>query len=484
MARRSLIEQLDEAVEAVLARSDAPLPRVSPRIAPLVRMAAELRELPRENFKTHLKTELERRTSMSAPAKSVATVEHALTPYLAFKDAARAIDFYKRAFGARETMRLADPNGKIGHAEIVIGHSPIMLSDEYPDHGAISAETLGDSPVKIHLYVNDVDALTKQAIAEGAKVVRPVEDQFYGDRSGQLADPFGYTWILSTRKEMVTPEEVQRRFDALMKQPESTKPAASPLPPGQHTLTPYIVVQDAPTLIEFVEHTFNAKKIFQAIGSAGGIHAEVLIADSKLMIGGGSPELSWRGESRPVALHVFVKDTDAVYRRALEAGAVSLQAPVDRDFGERVGGVKDPSGNHWYIATWLGKGHMPEGLRTVTPFLHPLRAEPVIQFLRRAFGAQEIVKHASPDGVVHHAKIKIGDSVLEMSEAHEPYQPMSSTFYLNVPDVDATYRQALAAGATSITEPADQSYGARSGGVKDAFGNEWYLATPLKEVTP
>jgi PhnB protein len=482
MVRRSLIEQLDNAVEAVLACSEAPLPRVSPRIAPLVHLAAELRNLPRESFKARLKTELERRTSMSAPAKSVAPVQHAITPYLAFKDAARAIDFYRRAFGATETMHLTDPSGKIGHAEIVIGNSSIMLSDEYPDYGAISAETLGGSPVKIHLYVNDVDALAKQAVAEGAKVARPVEDQFYGDRSGQFADPFGYTWILSTRKETVAPDEVQRRFDALMKPPETKKPAASPIPEGYHTLTPYLVVRDAPALIEFVKHTFNAEKTFQTIGSAGGIHAEVRVGDSMLMMGGGSPELSWRGEPRPIALHVFVKDADAVYQSALDAGAVSLQAPVDREFGERVGGVKDPSGNHWYIATGLGKSYVPEGLRTVTPFLHPLRAEPVINFLRRAFGAREIMKHASPDGVVHHAKIKIGDSVLEMSEAHEPYQPMSSTFYLYVPDVDATYRQALAAGATSIAAPADQPYGDRSGGVKDPFGNQWYLATHIKDV--
>ncbi|MBZ5555106.1 MAG: hypothetical protein LAO21_20515 [Acidobacteriia bacterium] len=131
-------------------------------------------------------------------------------------------------------------------------------------------------------------------------------------------------------------------------------------------------------------------------------------------------------------------------------GVVSLQAPVDRDFGERVGGVKDPLGNQWYIATGLGKSYILEGLHTVAPFLHPLRAEPVFNFLRRAFGAQEIVKHASPDGVVHHVKIRIGDSVLEMSEAHEPYQPMASTFYLTVPDVDVAYRNALAAGAEGM----------------------------------
>jgi PhnB protein len=484
MARRSLIEQLDDAVETILAHPDAPLPLVNPRITPLIRVAAGLRSLPHAGFKAHLKSELERRTMMSSAVKSAATIQHAVTPYLVVRNAARAIDFYKRAFGASESMRLTDPGGRIGHAEIVIGNSPILLSDEYPEFDAISPETLGGSPVKVHLYVDDVDALAKRAIDAGATVVRPVEDQFYGDRSGQFADPFGYIWILSTRKEVVSSAEMQRRFDALMTQPESKKSAASPIPEGYHTLTPYLVVQDAPALIEFVKQTFSAEQTLRTTGSAGGVHAEVRIAGSRLMIGGGSPEHSWRGESRPAALHVFVKDTDAVYQRALEAGAVSLQAPVDRGFGERVGGVKDPLGNHWYIATGLGKSHVPEGLRTVTPFLHPLRAEPVINFLRRAFGAQEIVKHASPDGVVHHAKIKIGDSVLEMSEAREPYQPMSSTFFLNVPDVDAAYRHALAAGAISIAEPADQPYGDRTGGVKDPFGNQWYIATHIKNVTP
>lgn len=419
---------------------------------------------------------------MSTAARLAAETPHAVTPYLGVKDAARAIEFYKRAFGATESIRLTDPNGKIGHAEIVIANSPIMLSDEFPDYGAVSPQSLGGSPVKIHLYVDDVDALYKQAVSAGAKVVRPVEDQFYGDRSGQVADPFGYTWILSTRKEVVSPEEMQRRFDALMKPQETKKPAVSPVPKGYHTLTPYLIVQDAPAFIEFVKQVFSAEEAFRAIGAAGGVHAEVRVGDSRLMIGGGSPELSWRGDSRPTAFHIFVEDTDAVYQRALEAGAESIQAPADQEYGERVGCVKDFSGNQWYIATPQRKSHVPEGLRTVTPYLHPLRAEPVINFLKRAFGAQELEKYASPDGVVHHAKIKIGDSVLEMGEAHGPYQPMPTTFYLYVPDVDAVYRRALEAGGTSLNEPADQPYGDRNGGVTDAFGNQWYIATHIKDV--
>jgi len=118
----------------------------------------------------------------------------------------------------------------------------------------------------------------------------------------------------------------------------------------------------------------------------------------------------------------------------------------------------------------------------VQPYLHPLRAEPVINFLKRAFGAEELGRYASPDGVIHHVTIKIGDSHMEMGEAHGKYQPMPAMFYLYVPDCDAVYRRALAAGATSISEPKDQSYGDRSAGVKDVFGNQWYISTHIKDM--
>jgi PhnB protein len=140
------------------------------------------------------------------------------TPYLCCKDAARAIDFYTRAFGATETMRLAEPGtGKIGHAEIKIGEALIMLADEYPDHGVLSPATIGGSPVSIHLYVRDVDATVRQAADAGATVQRPPTDQFYGDRSASLQDPFGHRWQLSTHKEDVSSAELQRRYDALYK---------------------------------------------------------------------------------------------------------------------------------------------------------------------------------------------------------------------------------------------------------------------------
>ncbi len=140
------------------------------------------------------------------------------TPYLIIKDAARAIGFYKQAFGATELMRFADPSGKVGHAEIKIGNSPIMLADEHPEMGYRGPQSLGGTPVSILLYVADVDALFSRAIAAGAKELRPVKDQFYGDRSGTLVDPFGHVWTIATHKEDVTLEEMNKRAAAAMKQ--------------------------------------------------------------------------------------------------------------------------------------------------------------------------------------------------------------------------------------------------------------------------
>ena len=140
------------------------------------------------------------------------------TPYLIVKNAAGAIEFYKKAFGAMEVARLTDPSGKVGHAEIKIGEAPIMLADEFPEIGARSPHSLGGSPVIILLYVEDVDARFSRAIAAGAKAVRPVKDQFYGDRTGTLTDPFGHTWSIATHKEDVAPEEMDRRYKASMRQ--------------------------------------------------------------------------------------------------------------------------------------------------------------------------------------------------------------------------------------------------------------------------
>jgi PhnB protein len=139
------------------------------------------------------------------------------TPYLIVKGAADAIDFYKRAFGATEQFRMADPGGGVAHAEIKIGNSVIMLSDEYPSMGHRGPRSLGGSPVGIMLYVEDVDSVFKRAIEAGAKSQREVVNQFYGDRSGTLEDPFGHVWTISTHVEDVAPDEMKRRAEKAFK---------------------------------------------------------------------------------------------------------------------------------------------------------------------------------------------------------------------------------------------------------------------------
>ena len=333
MPRRSLIEQLDAAVQLVIGNPGAPLPLGNTGVNPLVRIAAELRDLPRSGFRTKLKADIERRTSMA-------------------------------------TMT------------------------------------------------------------------------------------------------------------------EAKKPGANPIPTGYRTVTPYLIAEDGPALLEFAKQAFGAEEMFRAVGTAGGLHGEVRIGDSMLMMGGGIPGREFRSTANTHALHLYVPDCDAVYERALQAGATSIDEPRDQEYGERSASVKDPAGNFWYIATHQGESYTPKGLNSVNVYMHPLRAEPVINFLKQAFGAQEIAKYASPDGVVHHAQIRVGDSVVEMGEAHGKYPPMPTMFYLYVPDCDAVYQRALQAGATSIAEPVDQPYGDRSGGVKDAFGNQWYIATHIEDVAP
>jgi PhnB protein len=150
------------------------------------------------------------------PDQAIEKGPFSLTPYIIVKGADAAIAFYVKVLGAREEFRLAEPNGRIGHAELAIGDGRVMLADESPSFGALSPPTVGGTPVSLHLYVEDVDAVVKKAEAAGATVLRPVEDQFYGDRSGMIADPFGHRWHLATRKRAVTPGEMQKKYSEML----------------------------------------------------------------------------------------------------------------------------------------------------------------------------------------------------------------------------------------------------------------------------
>lgn len=154
---------------------------------------------------------------MAQKVKSIPDGYHSITPYLIVKGAAAAIDYYKEVFGATELLRMPQADGRVGHAELKFGDSVVMLADEFPEMDTVGPKTLGNSPVGILLYVDDVDATFAKAVAKGARVQKGLADQFYGDRTGTVEDPFGHKWTIATHKEDVSPEEMQRRMTAMKK---------------------------------------------------------------------------------------------------------------------------------------------------------------------------------------------------------------------------------------------------------------------------
>jgi uncharacterized glyoxalase superfamily protein PhnB len=242
---------------------------------------------------------------------------------------------------------------------------------------------------------------------------------------------------------------------------------------GFTTVTPYIRVAEA-GLVDFLAQAFDAQETFSGRGGGGGMHREVRIGDSMVMIGEGV--IAGGGgvmPIRPVAFHVFVKDADATFKRAIAAGATSLGEPADRHYGERAGFVRDPFGNHWYIATALGPQSLATALRAVTPVLHLKGAAEYVDFLGRALGAVEEMRAPGPSGELRYGRVRVGDAAIEVGEG----EPMPGSFLLYVRDPDACYQQALAAGATSLMPLSDQPYG-RIGGVQDHAGNQWFFSRP------
>ncbi len=317
MAKRTPVDQLEQALQAMLARADSAPASRDPELEALLRVAADLRDLPREGFREKLKTDLERKASMTtATTQYVPKGFHSLAPYLVVKGAGKLLDFCRQAFDAEVKIRVPLPDGTLQHAELRIGDSMVEMGD------------------------------------------------------------------------------------------------------------------------------------------AGGKWAPL-----------------------EAALHLYVPDADATYQRALEAGATSLYAPMDQPYGDREGGITDPCGNSWYIATHRATGLAPQGFRSVTPGLQVRGSGALLDFLKQAFDTEETLCERTPDGNVRHAMLRIGDSVVELGEAHRAFGPKQCGIHLYVPDADAVYARALAAGGKSIYPMTDQPYGERSGGVQDAWGNQWYIAT-------
>jgi uncharacterized glyoxalase superfamily protein PhnB len=239
---------------------------------------------------------------------------------------------------------------------------------------------------------------------------------------------------------------------------------------GYTTVTPYVVAVEVDRLIEFAKQAFGAVITHRTKGPRGGTHCELRIGDSMLMFVGGDMV---RGQEKLTALHIYVPDTDAAYRQALAAGAVSVATPEDKPYGERQATVKDLAGNLWYIATHVGP--TDGALSTVTPSLIRRNAFGLIDFLKAAFNATELGVYKTPEGRLIYAALRVGDGALEMGEG----EGSPSAFYLYVQDADAVYKRAVDAGARSLYAPADQPYGDRVGGIEDAWGNTWYIATYL-----
>lgn len=248
---------------------------------------------------------------------------------------------------------------------------------------------------------------------------------------------------------------------------------ATPVREGFTTVTPYIRVREA-GLLDFLARVFDARETFSGRGGGGGMHREVRVGDSMVMIGEGATAGGVM-PIRAVAFHVLVDDADEIFARAIAAGGTSLSEPAERPYGERAGFVADPYGNHWYIATAPGAAPVSSGRRTVTPVLHSRGAAAYVEFLKRGLGATEEMRH--DEGTrLRYARLLIGDGVIELSEG----EPMPGSFMLYVPDPDAKYERAMTAGATSLMPPTDQPYG-RMSGVEDMAGNQWFFSRPVNQ---
>lgn len=240
---------------------------------------------------------------------------------------------------------------------------------------------------------------------------------------------------------------------------------------GFTTVTPYVWVPDR-GLADFLIRVFDAVETGVRDNPGHGIHRELRIGNSMVMLGETGDQK--RGLSRPQAFHIFVDDADETFAKGLAAGGTSMGDPEDRPYGERSGFVRDPYGNHWYIATVTSADAMSRAQRTVVPYLHSLDVSSYIDFLTRAFGAVEEERHELSPGMIPYARVRIGEAPIEFGTT----DPMPGAYFMYVADVDAVYERAIAAGATSLAAPAERAPGGRIAFVEDPVGNHWYIARP------
>ena len=244
-------------------------------------------------------------------------------------------------------------------------------------------------------------------------------------------------------------------------------------------IAPAFFVNNAPKFIDFVAAAFNGVERIRVPRPDGSImYAEIAIGNSVIELADATREYP----QRFMATHLYVPDADATYASTLAAGATPVHAPTDdHPSGDRWGEAKDPFGNSWYIATRRSQVPGPESFLTVQPYLHLRDAHDLIPFIEAAFGAQATGVHNSPAGKVLHATIEIYGATFEIDEAQGALQPTPSYLHVYVPDTDALYAQAVAAGATAVEPPYTAPYGDRAATITDPFGNTWFLATHIEE---
>lgn len=296
-----------------------------------------------------------------------------LTPQIAVDDVGAALEFYGKAFGATEVLRLPGPDGVLVHGEVKVGDSIVMIDQSNP--GAQSPKTVGGTPMTLHLYVPDSDAAWKLATDAGATVVLPLEDMFWGDRYGEVEDPFGHRWAIASHTEDLTGEQMGQRAALAgeemaagekptgkkKKQPKwksvAGTPTKTPVPEGYATLTMSITVDDAAASIEFLTSVLGGTaRNRMPLPDGRLMHAEVVFGDSVLML---ADELAEEHKSAktlggsPVMIYHYTPDASATHAKAVESGAQSLHEPADMFWGDRYAAVMGPGGIAWSLATHI-----------------------------------------------------------------------------------------------------------------------------------
>jgi PhnB protein len=321
-----------------------------------------------------------------------------------------------------------------------------------------------------------IDALL--ARPRGAVSANNVRQKTLVRVAAELRDLPSENFKMRLKAELLAKSKPLTKSELQEKENMSTT-TVSPVRRGFRTITPYLQVMQVEEVINFVKEAFGGRELFRAPGGAGGIHAEMRVGDAMLMIGGGG---KWKGPARTASMLINVGDADESYRRAMEAGATSIYEPVTHPWGDRDAGVTDAGGNNWFINTRRISEHAPAGIGDILLGFNPKGAAGLIDFMTTVFDARIIMRHDSPDGNVLHARVRIGNSVVMVSDPRGQYHTVAPGVYMYVENADEIYERAIGAGATFLYPIADMPYGDRMGGVTDAFGNEWYIATHVKDM--